>query len=307
MAIRRSDRRRLARLAMPLVYARRHAVERRVELRGSVAFYEYLGDLLLFEDIDPESTCVMRDLREVEAALAAIPDTPELRQADEDYLARTDTSWVDQEWERGRRYRAPPRAEKTFKGEVERLIGRYRTDVTDQDHAKASPMELLAWCLSRHGATIDEAADDIAKAAEDLQLVLDQLPEDATPEDIERALFAEEKSMRAAPLGKTAREIVTTFPRIFAADSLQMQQTRRVLSTFGCSATSWTAGSRQLVLLSNSPHPGPLPASGERESGGDLAADLRNNIARCFNRVPSPRLRGEGQGEGQVPLNGSAA
>jgi hypothetical protein len=112
MAIRRSDRRRLARLAIPLVYARRHAVERRVELRQSVAFSEYLGDLLLFEGIDPESTCVMRDLREAEAALAAIPDTPELRQADEDYLARADTSWVDEEWERGRRYRPPPREEK---------------------------------------------------------------------------------------------------------------------------------------------------------------------------------------------------
>jgi hypothetical protein len=199
MAIRRSDRRRLARLAMPLVYAKRAAVERLVELRQSVAFCEYLGDLLLFEGIDPESTWVMRDLREAEAALAAIPDTPELRQADADFCARADTRWIDEEWQRNRRYRPPPRAEKTFRGEVERLIGRYRTDVRDKDLTKASPMELFAWCLSRHGATIDEAADDIAEAADDipeaaadLQLLLDELPEDATPEDIERALLAQE-------------------------------------------------------------------------------------------------------------------
>jgi len=192
MAIRRNDRRRLARLAAPLVYARRHAVERRVELRQSVAFCEYLRDLLLFEDIDPESTCVMGRLREAEAALAAIPDTPELRQADAEYCARADTRWIDEEWERGRRYRPPPREEKTFRGEVERLIGRYRTDVPEIDFAKKSPVELLAWCLSRHGATIDEAVDEIAKAADDLLLMLDALPDEAAPGDPERADLIEE-------------------------------------------------------------------------------------------------------------------
>src|SRR6266446_2186620 len=168
MAIRPSDRRRLARLAMPLVVARRDAVERRVGRRALVAEFELICMLLAIEDVDPESTCVPGRLREVEAALAAIPDTPELRRADEAYLARADTSWVDEEWERGRRYRPPPREEKTTASEVQRLIGRYRTDVTDKDLANASPMELLAWCLSRHGATIQEAAADIAKAAEDL-------------------------------------------------------------------------------------------------------------------------------------------
>jgi hypothetical protein len=192
MAIRRGDRQRLARLAMPLVWAERHAVERRVELRKSVAQSELIEGLLLLEGVDPESTCVMRDLREAEAALAAIPDTPELRETDDDYLARADTRWIDEEWERGRRYRPPPRAQKTFRGEVERLIGRYRTDVRDKDLTKASPLELLAWCLSRHGATVDEAADDVEKAAADLLLLLDELPEDATPEDIECALLAQE-------------------------------------------------------------------------------------------------------------------
>lgn len=46
------------------------------------------------------------------------------------------------------------------------------------------------------------------------------------------------------------------------------------------------------VFLENwaAPHPGPLPACGERE-----------NRVRASQRVPSPRLRGEGQGEGLYP------
>ena len=192
MAIRPSDRRRLARLAMPLVWAERHAVERRVELRRWVEIFSLIGALLAIEDVDPESTCLMDRLREAEAELAAIPDTPALRRADEAYLARADTSWVDEEWQRGRRYQPPPREAKTLASEVQRLIGRYRTDIPDKDLAKASPMELLAWCLSRHGATIEEAAADIAKAAEDLLLDPEALPDDAAPGDPERADLDEE-------------------------------------------------------------------------------------------------------------------
>ena len=176
---------------MPLVWAERHAVQKRQSLRGNVAFFELIGALLLIEGVDPESTCLMRCLGEAEAALAAIPDTPALRRADEAYLARVDTSWIDEEWERGRRYRPPPREEKTLASEVQRLIGRYRTDC-DIDVVKASPMELLAWCLSRHGATIEEAADDIAEAAEDLLLELEALPDEAAPGDPERADLSQE-------------------------------------------------------------------------------------------------------------------
>src|SRR5258705_6111601 len=41
----------------------------------------------------------------------------------------------------------------------------------------------------------------------------------------------------------------------------------------------------------SAPHPGPLPAGGERERGGAAVPS-----------VPSPRSRGEGQGEGQPQL-----
>ena len=192
MAIRRNDRRRLARLAMPLVADRRNEVNLRVALRRSLGFFEYLHSLLLLEGIDPERTCLPGRLREAEAQLAAIPDTPELQRADEQSLARADFGWVDEEWERGRRYRPPAHEERTRESEIDRLIGRYRTDCQDIDLATRSPFELLAWCLSRHGANFDEAADEVAEAAEDLQLLLDQLPDDPTEEDIERLLSAEE-------------------------------------------------------------------------------------------------------------------
>src|SRR5881227_356104 len=42
----------------------------------------------------------------------------------------------------------------------------------------------------------------------------------------------------------------------------------------------------------SAPHPGPLPPSGERERFGDAVPS-----------VPSPRARGEGQGEGQRALD----
>ena len=189
MAIRPNDRRRLARLAMPRVWEERRAVEERVRLRDRVGLCLVVALLLSMEEIDPESTCIMDRCREAEAALDAIPDTPELEAADEAYLART--GWIE-DWRPMARYR-PPRQEDAIESEVERLIGRYRADpLRELDVAQASGMELYAWCLSRHGATIAEATENIEKAAADLLLLIDELPADATQEDIERAVLARE-------------------------------------------------------------------------------------------------------------------
>ena len=53
------------------------------------------------------------------------------------------------------------------------------------------------------------------------------------------------------------------------------------------------------------PHPGPLPAGGEREGSAPsqvltplLASEEMEDVARDSPSVPSPRKRGEGQGEG---------
>jgi len=188
MTIRRSDKARLARLAAPRLWAKRHEVEHRVELRDDVRFCTLVRIMLMVEGVDPETTCVPRDLRDAQAKLAAIPDTPELKQADEDYLAREDPSWID-DWQSKPRYRPPPRQEKTAKGEIERLMGRYRTDCKDMDITKYSQFELFAWCLSRHGATYREAAAECAKAAKDLLLDLGLLPEGASAADIEQSIL----------------------------------------------------------------------------------------------------------------------
>ena len=190
MAIRRADRARLARLAGPRVWAERHAVEERFKLRNKLCFFRRVALLLAVAEVDPERTCIARRLHEAEAALAAIPDTPELAKADEAYLACLDTRSID-DWQTPR-YRPPPRVEEPIKSAIERLMTRYRTDLTDIDLATHSPFELFAWCLSRHGATYDEAADKARKAAEDLLLLIDELPNDPTPDDPTRTDLIEE-------------------------------------------------------------------------------------------------------------------
>jgi len=190
MAIRRTDRLRLARLAGPRLWEERHAVEQRDRWRLRRSFALRVALLLCVEAVDPESTCIGDRYREAQAALDAIPDTPELQKADEAYLARSDASWID-DWRPKSRYRPPPREEKTFESEIERLMGRFRTDC-EIDVTKASPFDLYAWCLSKHGASYAEAAPKAQKAAKDLLLRLDLLPDDPTQEDTDRALLAEE-------------------------------------------------------------------------------------------------------------------
>ena len=48
------------------------------------------------------------------------------------------------------------------------------------------------------------------------------------------------------------------------------------------------------------PHPVPLPASGEREPGSDNLYCRQHRAFKCCDNSPSPRLRGEGRGEGLV-------
>ena len=185
MAIRRSDRLRLARLAGPRLWEERDAVEQRDRWRLRRSFALRVALLLCVEAVDPESTCIGDRYREAQAALDAIPDTPELQKTDEAYLARSDASWID-DWQPKSRYRPPPREEKTFESEIERLMGRFRTDC-EIDVTKASPFDLYAWCLSKHGASYAEAAPKAQKAAKDLLLRLDLLPDDPTQEDTDRA------------------------------------------------------------------------------------------------------------------------
>jgi hypothetical protein len=182
---------RLARLAGPRLREERRAVEERIALRKRLGFFGRVAILLAVEEADPESTCIADRYREAKAALAAIPDTPELAKADAAYLARSAGRWSE-DWQPRPRYQPPPRVEEPIKSAIERLMRRYRTDLRDSDLTKMSAFDLYAWCLSRHGETYDEAAAECEKAAKDLLLRLDRLPDDPTEEDIERALSAEE-------------------------------------------------------------------------------------------------------------------
>jgi hypothetical protein len=156
MAVRRSDRRRLARLAAPRVAARLYAVEHRRSLRSTVAMGETIRGLLEALNIEPAGTHAIRYAEGAAAELAAIPDTPELRQADTEYCERRDTGWIGQEWGRGR-YR-PPIETKTVADELKRLIKLYR-ERPAIDLAQASMYETYAWCLFRCRIAIEAAAD----------------------------------------------------------------------------------------------------------------------------------------------------
>jgi hypothetical protein len=191
MAIRVSDRRRLAALADPRLREERHAVEERVALRKRLSFFGRVAILLAVEEVDPESTCIADRYREAKAALAAIPDTPELEKADAAYLARSDGRW-NEDWQPRPRYQPPPCVEEPIKSAIERLMMRYCTDLRDSDPTKMSAFKLYAWCLSRHGETYEEAAAECEKAAKDLLLRLNNLPNDPTQEDIAPVLSAEE-------------------------------------------------------------------------------------------------------------------
>jgi hypothetical protein len=191
MAIRRADRARLARLAGPRLREAHDAVEDRAKLRNKLRFFRRVALLLAVAEVEPESTCIARRLHEAEAALAAIPDTPELAKADEAYLACLDTRSID-DWQTTPRYRPPRRVEGPVKSAIERLMTRYRTDLTDIDLATHSPVELFAWCLSQHGESYDEAATAASKAAENLLLRFDAERDKPAPAAAERADFAEE-------------------------------------------------------------------------------------------------------------------
>ena len=65
---------RLARLAGPRLWARRHEVQHRVELRDRIRFCLLVGMLLEIDGVDPNTTSVARTLREARAAAAVVHD-----------------------------------------------------------------------------------------------------------------------------------------------------------------------------------------------------------------------------------------
>jgi len=83
--------------------------------------------------IDPARAVMLLVADEAAAELAAIPDTPELEQADAAVVARAADS--------------DPDALSRFQAKMHNLVRRYR-EGDEFDPARASLAELHAWCLA---------------------------------------------------------------------------------------------------------------------------------------------------------------
>jgi hypothetical protein len=91
--------------------------------------------------IDPACAARLREAATAEAALAALPDPPELRQTDDDAAAQSgdaDSGALD-----------------AFRAETERLAGRYASDCTI-DLATAPLADLFAWCIAQGALTLQQ-------------------------------------------------------------------------------------------------------------------------------------------------------
>ena len=103
----------------------------RNEWRAIILLSEILLEQLRASELGPASRRVLRDAETARSALAAIPDTRELRAADEAMLDR-----------------APPDPADRFAGQLDIAADRYRAG-QPLDRVHATPVELLAWCLVR--------------------------------------------------------------------------------------------------------------------------------------------------------------
>ena len=135
--MRRDLERRLARVeinASAISWADRQGARHRQSLRARVKCHRLIRERLYLMGIDPALAVVLRRGEEAAAELAAIPDTPELRAADE-AIVRSESSNGD-----GKACRA--------RAKIEQIAVQYRDGQHRLDLANASPAELLAFCVA---------------------------------------------------------------------------------------------------------------------------------------------------------------
>jgi hypothetical protein len=133
---------RKARLARALaVAARAEATEigERQRLCAIATIARAVRVALEARGIDPACAARLREAATAEAALAALPDSPELRQTDDDAAAHDED--------------ADPGALDAFVAQTERLAGRYASDCTI-DLATAPLADLFAWCIAEGALTL---------------------------------------------------------------------------------------------------------------------------------------------------------
>jgi hypothetical protein len=96
--------------------------------------HEFNRERLRAVGIDPRLAVALQRGEEAAAELAAIPDTPELKAADEAIVRA------------GRGDRDDGAC--AFKAKIERIADQYRSRQHQLDLANASPAELLAFCVA---------------------------------------------------------------------------------------------------------------------------------------------------------------
>jgi hypothetical protein len=121
-------------LALRFLGSDRQAATRRQSLRTCVGWCELIRERFRVMGIDPGRAVALRTGEEASAELAAIPDSPDLKAADE-AIVTADYSNAD-----GRT------AE--FEAKIEQIVQQYRGGQHQLDLANASPAELLAFCVA---------------------------------------------------------------------------------------------------------------------------------------------------------------
>jgi len=141
----RGRKARLVRLGARLNHAAAAEIHERSRLRAIAVIGAAVRVALEGEGIDPARASQLREAELAEAALAALPDTPELREEDNDYTALGPEG--------------DPGALDAFLAETQRRARRYEADC-EIDLAAAPLADLLAWCIARGALTLQQATSE---------------------------------------------------------------------------------------------------------------------------------------------------
>ncbi len=145
--MRRARDARLARLGARAFDAEMAEIGRRCGLRAMATIGAAVRCGLAAAGIDPAIATRLREADAAEAALAAIPDTPELHQRDRDYDAREPAGGGGD-------------ALDEFAAETRRLATHYEAGC-EIDHARAPLADLFAWCVARRTVKLHRSGESL--------------------------------------------------------------------------------------------------------------------------------------------------
>ena len=147
--IRRDLERRLLRAEIDtavISWVDQQKAEYREHLRSLVKSHGLIRERLQAMGFDPQLAQALQDLKAA-AELAAIPDTPDLKAADEAILHANRANLGD--------------LAREFEAQVVRIAELYRSGQHQLDLALASPIELLAFCVA-----VEVEADEVSASAD---------------------------------------------------------------------------------------------------------------------------------------------